>query len=623
MVKKISSLIPVYILILLTLAGIFAFALKNFGVANNILKYTLIVFSIPLWITIVRDMLNKNFGVDLIAGVALVASFAFGEYLPGVVVLLMLSGGQALESYAMNRAKRDLSALLNRAPTIAHIKQGTVVTDILIEEVKLDDIVVVKPGETIPVDGVVISGEGRVDESTITGESLPVEKNIGSPVVSGTINKDGSLEVRALKIASESRLAQIINLVKQAEEEKAPLVRLADTYSVYFTIVTFGMALAAWFVFGETSRVLAVLVVATPCPLILATPIAIISGISKAAKRGIIVKNGGALEGLAQAKSFVFDKTGTITLGVPNVLETVVFNTDIKSEDVLRISSSLDQLSVHILARSLVEHAIKNKNITLSYPLQFKEYFGDGVMGIVDGVEYMFGKLGFIESQGVDIPDTVTDSHEKIRGSGNIGVYLAKKESAGTKGKILGAIYFADILRGDSMYVFEQLREQKIEKVMMLTGDHRDVAEKIAKMVGITEFKSDCLPEDKLSVIKELQKKFSPLVMVGDGVNDAPALTQADVGIALGGTSETASSDTADIVIVSPDLSRILEAFTIAKRSFSVAKQGIWIGIGLSIVCMILSLLGYIEPLAGALIQEVIDVIVILNALRVGIDKRI
>lgn len=613
--KNFLSFVPIYILILLALAGFFYFVSGNNETAREILKYTLIVFSIPLWITIIKDMLRGNFGVDLIAGVALIASFIFGEYLPGVVVLLMLSGGQALETYAMNRAKRDLTALLDRAPTIAHIKKNNIVIDIPIEEVQLDDIVVVKPGETIPVDGIIVLGSGQIDESTITGESLPVDKHIGSPVVSGTINEDGVFEIRTLKIASESRLAQIIRLVKQAEEEKAPLVRLADKYSVYFTAVTFGMALVAWFIFGETSRVLAILVVATPCPLILATPIALISGISKAAKRGIIIKNGGALEGLAAAKSFVFDKTGTITLGVPNVLKMISLEKKFSEMEILRIASSLDQLSVHILARSLVDHAVKNEGLTLSYPLSFKEYFGDGVIGVVDGTEYMFGKLGFIEAQGIDIPHTVKDDHEKIRGAGNIGVYLATKE------KIIGAIYFADMLRGDSVQVFEQLRKQNIEKIMMLTGDHKDVAEKIAKMVGITEFRADCLPEDKLNVIKSLQENFRPLVMIGDGVNDAPALTQADVGIALGGTSETASSDTADIVIVSPDLSRVTEAFTIAKRSLSVATQGIWIGIGLSFACMVLSLFGYIEPLTGALIQEGIDVIVILNALRVGMGK--
>lgn len=612
--KNLLSFVPIFIIVILGIAAFFSYGTGQKEVAKEVLKYTLIVFSIPLWIEILRDMFKGNFGVDLIAGVALIASFIFGEYLPGVVVILMLSGGQALEAYAMKRAKRELSALLNRAPTIAHKKMGSEIVDIKIDEIAIGDILVIKAGEIIPVDGVVVLGSGRIDESSITGESLPVEKNIGSPLLSGTKNEDGSFEVRTLKIASESRLAQIVRLIKQAEEEKAPLVRLADKYSVVFTAITFGMAIIAWFMFGETSRVLAILVVATPCPLILATPIAIISGISRAAKRGIIIKNGGALESMAGAKSFVFDKTGTITLGIPNVIN-IISKTEVTSDEVLRIASSLDQLSVHVLARSLVDHAVKNKNLLLSYPSGFKEYFGDGVTGIVDGTRYHFGKLSFIESQGLEIHQSTREEHDLVRGREEIAVYLSNED------KIVGAIYFADMLRGDSVQVFESLRKQNMQKIMMLTGDHPDVAQKVANAVGITEFEANCLPEDKLNIIKQLQKEFSPLVMVGDGVNDAPALTQADVGIALGSGSDTASSDTADIVIVSPDLSRVLETFSIAKRSVSVAVQGIWIGIGLSVLCMIFALLGYIPPLLGALIQEGIDIVVIINALRVGMGK--
>ena len=374
--KNILVYTPFFILTLCIIASIYGFGLHQTKTAYTILQYTLIIFSIPLWIQIAKDIVKGNFGVDLIAGVALIASLAFGQYVPGVVVLLMLSGGQSLEGYAMRRARRELSALLNRMPTIAHKKVGDDIVDIAIEKIQVGDTIIIKAGETVPVDGVVISGNGMINESSITGESLPVEKHPGNAVVSGTSNEDGAFEVKTLKIASESRLAQIIKIVKQAEEDKAPLVRLADQYSVVFTVITFGMALIAWFVFGETSRVLGVLVVATPCPLILATPIAMISGISRAAKRGIIVKNGAALEHMARARSFVFDKTGTITLGVPHVLE-IISKTDITADEVLRLSASLDQLSIHILARSLVDHAIKNKNLTLSYPTGFKEYFGD------------------------------------------------------------------------------------------------------------------------------------------------------------------------------------------------------------------------------------------------------
>lgn len=589
------------------LALVFYF-LGNTEYTTLVLKYGLLIFSIPLWYEIITDIFKGKFGVDLIAGVALLSTFIFGAYLPGIIVLIMLSGGETLEAYAMHRARRELSLLLAHAPSIAHLKTETGLSDVQVSLVPVGATVLVKPGEIIPVDGTVIEGISSVDESAMTGESIPEEKSPGSVVISGTKNTGAVLYIISTKSSSESRFEQILKLVKEAEESRAPLVRLADRYSVYFTLLTFGIALATYLITGDTYRVLAVLVVATPCPLILATPIAIISGISKSAKRGIIVKNGGALEVLSDAKTFVFDKTGTITLGTPEVVRIDAF-TD--GEDILNVSASLDQCSTHILARALVAHA-KQEGKELFYPEKCLEHFGEGIEGNINLHKYRFGSLKFLKRIGLNVRETVRAHHTEAEDLGLISVYLSKDE------EIVGAVLFADKPRSDAKEVFNSLTQNGVNNVMLLTGDKHSVAERIGKEIGINSIISECLPEDKVKVVRDIKKENRPVVMVGDGVNDAPALAVSDVGIALGTGGETASSEAAHIVIVSGSLSRVIEAHKIARRTLMVARQGIFIGIGLSTVAMFFGAFGLISPLYGALLQEVIDVLVILNALRVA-----
>ncbi len=580
----------------------------NQDVSNLILKYGLLVFSIPLWYEILRDIFRGKFGVDLIAGVALASTFIFGAYLPGVIVLIMLSGGETLEAYAMHKARRELSLLLAHAPVIAHLKKDDKLFDVSVKDVKVGDIVLIKPGEIIPVDGTVIDGISSVDESAMTGESIPEEKRPGSFVISGTKNTSAVLYVTSTKEASESRFEQILKLVREAEESRAPLVRLADKYSVYFTLLTFLIAVLTYIFTHDTYRVLSVLVVATPCPLILATPIALISGISRSAKRGIIVKNGGALEVLSEAKTFVFDKTGTITLGAPEVMRIDSFGVD---KDILNLSASLDQCSTHILARALVAHANKeNKN--LIYPNKCLEHFGEGIEGAINGEIYRFGSLKFMKRVGLTIHETVKAHHTEAQDLGLIAVYL----SCGSE--IIGAVLFADKPRPEAKSMFSSFKKLGIKNIILLTGDKKSVADRVGGEIGITDIRAECLPEDKVEAVQAVDKKDRPLVMVGDGVNDAPALAVSDVGIALGTGGETASSEAAHIVIVSGSLSRVYEAYTIAKRTLLVAKQGIFIGIGLSLVAMVFGAFGKLPPLHGALLQEGIDVLVILNALRVA-----
>lgn len=579
--------------------------------AQQVSLVVLCIFSIPLWYEIISNILRRNFGVDLVAGLALATSLIFGEYLPGVIVLLMLSGGEALESYAMNRARRALSELLNLIPQKTHVKKDNGVIDVDSSDIKINDHIIVKAGEVISSDGVVESGISYVDESVMTGESVPNKKEPGSVVLAGTKNTDAALEIRVTKELTESRLHTIINMVRQAEENKAPFVRMADKYSVYFTVFTIIMAALAYY-FGGPIRMLAVLVVATPCPLILATPIAFMSGMSRASRSGIIVKNGGALELLSKVDMCVFDKTGTITMGIPEIHDIKTF-TDISKDDILKISASLDQLSVHIFARSLVEYA-HSKSKKLIYPDDFKEVFGDGVSGVVDGKKYYFGKLAYLVNNGIIAGDELNKEYIKTRNDGIIPVYL------GSGNVVAGMISFKDEVRPEARKVFSDLSVLGIKRFMLLSGDKESVASTVAASMKINEYKAECLPDEKLIVIKDLQKSGLKVAMIGDGVNDAPALAQSDAGIALGSHGATAASESADIVIVSGSIEKVPEAYKVAIRTVKVAREGIFIGIGLSTVCMFVALSGNLMPLYGALIQEGIDIVVILYALRAGRD---
>jgi len=604
---NIEFFIPAFVLTGLVVAGVFFFA-GNGMVSSTILATVLFLGALPFMKDMVSSLFHQEFGIDLIAAVGILSSLLLGEYVAGCVILLMLSGGRTLETYALSRARKELSQLLSRAPTQAHRKKGKEIEDIPVEEVDVHNLIVVKPGETVPVDGLVISGKSMVDESALTGESLPVEKAEHMHVMSGSMNLDGVLEVRALKPSRESRYEQIVRLVREAEEQKAPFVRLADKYSVGFTAIAFLIAGLAWFFSQDPIRALAVLVVATPCPLILAAPIAFASGISRAAKRGIIIKYGDAMEKLAGAKSILFDKTGTLTLGVPKVVRVTAL-TGVKEKEIIQLAASLDQLSIHILARSLVNFA-KESETEFSFPENFIEHLGNGVEGEIQNKRYFLGKLTFLQNQGISFASKLKQRHEQVQELGEIAIYLADEKN------ILGVVYFADQIRADMKSQFTLL-SQFVSQVVMVTGDKRAVADKIATEIGIPTVKAECLPEDKLREVKRLQKTSSPVVMVGDGINDAPALAAADVGIALGSGSSTAAHEAGDVIIAVDSFDRVIEVFQISKRVLYIAKQCIFVGIGLSVLLMVLAALGYIKPVVGAALQEGIDIIVILNALRV------
>lgn len=606
-------LIPISIFLGLLL-GVILYFFNYENLYNKVWLITLVIGSIPFIFRTFKSIFKGEFGVDLIAILAILASLWANQYLAGVVILLMLSGGETLEFFAQVRAKKELTNLLNKAPSIAHIKhEDNKIIDVKVDEVKIGDILIIKPGEVVPVDGIVVNGISDLDESVISGESLPIEKSPGSLVYSGSINEEKVLEVRAIKNSLDSKYQIIVKLILEAQKGESPVVRLADRYALFFNILTFALGIVTWFLFKDPIRVLAVLVVASPCPLILATPIAMISGISKAASRGIIIKNGTALEKLGEVKGLVFDKTGTLTLGTPEVVEAVSLS-EIPVDEILRIAVSVDQLSAHIFARSLIQYAQK-KMLELDYPESFEEVFGQGVKAKIKNQIYFLGKLKYINQKNININEEVEKNHKIFQQQGKTAVYLSDDKN------LLGYVVFADTIRPETKLMFESIKEHNVPRLIMLTGDKKTVAESIAKSIGITEYEAELLPEQKVEYIKKIQKEYGPMAMVGDGVNDAPALAVASVGIAMAFHGATAASETGDVVIMVNNMHRVHDALHIAQNVMRLAKQSIFFGMGISIILMVFALFGYITPIFGAMMQEILDIVVIINVLRINFQE--
>jgi heavy metal translocating P-type ATPase len=569
---------------------------------------TVAVMLVPLTISIARTLAGGRIGVDAIALIAMAGALAIGQYLAGAVIALMLSGGNALEAMASRRARRELTALLERMPTVAHRRTAAGWEEVPAERLSVGDVVLVRAGEIVPVDGAVQSEQAVLDESALSGEPLPVTHVRGANLQSGAANAGDAFELRATRLASESAYANIVKLVRAAETMRAPFVRLADRYAAFFLPLTLAIAGIAWAASGDAVRAVAVLVVATPCPLILAAPIAIVSGVSRAARSGVIVKGGAAIERLGEARTVLLDKTGTLTLGAPEVQE--VISLDGAEEEILRLAASVDQLSAHVLAEALV-HDAEHRGLRLAEPTEAVEDPGQGVAGKVDGRRVVVGSGAWLRSQGLD-----TAPAAGLAGDGD-DAGLARV-LVGVDGRLAGLVVMADTLREDARELAGELRRAGVRRVAMVTGDQRAVAERIASQTGVDLLYAEQAPEDKLDVVREMRSdpEMAPVVMVGDGVNDAPALAIADVGIAMGGPGATVSSETADAVITVDRIDRVSTAIAIGRRALGIARQSVIFGIGLSGGAMVFAALGYIPPLGGALLQEGIDVAVILNALR-------
>lgn len=563
--------------------------------------------ALPLLYRMWLDIKAGKYGIDILAATAIISAALLNQPWAAIIVVIMLTGGEALEDYAGRRAQSELRALLDRAPVLARLVKGDEIVEVKVEDIKVGDVIEIRSGDTVPVDAKILEGTTSVDESSLTGESLPQLKNVGDAILSGSIVVDGLIRVSAVHTGEDSQYQQIIKLVRQAAETPSPFVRMADRYSIPFTIIAYVIAISVWIISGNPIRFLEVIVVATPCPLILAAPIAIISGMSRASRYGIIVKTGAALEKLASIQTIAFDKTGTLTHGTP-VVDKIIILGKYDEATILRHAASLEQVSSHVLADAITREATI-RNIELVRAQDVKEMTGNGMMATVDNSAVLVGHYKFMEINNVVIPKTFDQSNVS-----QTATYVAIDNA------LAGVISFTDELRSESKATLKAIRGLGIQHILMLSGDNQAAAAAIADQLGIKEYQAHLLPEDKLKIVRDITEQ--PVAFVGDGVNDAPVLTAATVGIALGAKGSTAASESADLVIMNDDLSYVAKAINIAKETLSIARQSIFIGIALSIGLMLVFATGRFSPVAGALIQEVVDVVVIFNALRAHTDKK-
>lgn len=589
-------------------AGVVAWSAGNDRAADVLWAITTIAGAIPIAASIVTMLFRRQAGVDVIALAAMIGSVALGEYLAGAVIALMVATGRALEDYASGRAERELSSLLKRAPRVAQRVDGDAIAIVPVADVQPGDVLLVREADVIPVDGAVVQDVAILDESALTGESRLVERGIGEPVQSGGVNAGGMFQMRASATADHSTYEGIIRLVRSAQSSKAPLVRLADRYAAFFIPLTAAAAGFAWAISGDPVRGLSVLVVATPCPLLLAAPIAIVGGISRAAGRGIVVKGGGALEVLARAEVVFLDKTGTLTVGAPRLERIAPFDMGMVSEsEMLRLAASLDQVSSHTMAQTLIRTA-RERGLSLTIPDQVRETPGAGITGLVDGREVRVGSFDLVVSER-DRNDEVLRFRRRIQRDDGAAIFVS------VAGAFAGAFLVDDHIRPEAPRAVRSLKRAGIRDVVMVSGDHRNVAESVGAALGMDRVIPECTPEEKVEAVRA-SRSIAVTVMVGDGINDAPALAAADVGIAMGARGATSSSETADVVIMVDRLDRMVEALLIARRSRRIAVESMLLGMGLSLIAMGFAAFGYLTPVLGAFLQEGIDAVSIANALR-------
>jgi len=568
----------------------------------------------PLWISgtfvalavlaveIITKLRQRQIGLDIVAALSMSAALAFGVPLAGNVVGLMYAGGQFLESAAAQRARREMTALLARVPQSALRYAGGALESVVIAEIVPGNRLLVRQGDIVPVDGTVASGVALLDQSALTGESLPFQHGVGDAVMSGSTNIGAAFDLLATRYAADSTYARIVRLVEAAQQARAPMSRLADRYAIYFLVLTLAIAAGAYIASGDKLRLLAVLVISTPCPLILGVPVALMSGLSRAARHGILVKGGDGLEALAHARTLVLDKTGTLTRGGTR-LTTLYTDPRSDADEALRLGASLDQASPHVVATALV-HLARERGLGLSPPLEVREVPGDGIEGQVEGRRVVVGSLAFLRQRSL-IGDTNLGDIESSK-SGRVGIAV--------DGRLAGILQVADEERAEARRAIDLLRAQGIAHVVLATGDTAEIAADLAAKMGIEIVRAELTPAEKIHIVVT-ERKGGTVVMVGDGVNDAPALAAANVGIAMG-SGAAAAAEAADIVLLTDNLLRLPLALAIAVRSRRLALQSVYIGLGLSIVGMCAAAAGLIAPVEGALIQEAIDVAVILNALR-------
>ncbi len=572
------------------------------------LLVALVFGGLPLLFDLFQKLLKREFGSQLLGGISIITSVLLGEYLAGSIIVLMLSGGEALESYALRSASSVLAALAKRLPSIAHRKRETQIVDVELNEVAVGDTLVLYPHDICPVDGVVLEGHGVMDESYLTGEPFQITKTAGSTVISGAINGESALTIRTTKRAADSRYAKIMEVMRESEDKRPQLRRLGDTLGAYYTPVALVVALAAWGLSGEATRFLAVLVIATPCPLLIGIPITIIGSISLCARRAIIVKSPVVLEQIAQCRTAIFDKTGTLTYGEPKLTEQLIAS-GFEQKQVLTLVASLEGYSKHPLARAILA-AAKSDGITVPESNSVSEPPGEGLRGIVSG-------------HSVQITSRKQLGKQKVEGDEQLPAIAGGLECVVViDGRYAATLRFRDAPRKESQSFVSHLGpKHDFDRVMILSGDRESEVRYLAEEVGITEVYAQKSPEEKLAIVRE-QTAAAKTLYVGDGINDAPAMMAATVGMAIGQNSDV-TAEAAGVVIMDNSLQKVDEFMHISRRMRSIAIQSAVGGMTLSIIGMVFAATGHLNPVNGAITQEVIDILSVLNALRAALPPKI
>ena len=555
-----------------------------------------------LLLEILRSLWRGEVGLDIVAAMSMSAALTFGETLAAAVVAVMYSGGTFLESFAEGQARREMQDLLSRVPRTATRHQNGELEDVPLDEIRPGDRLLIRQGDVVPVDGTIASDVAFLDTSPLTGESLPVRLLRDAEAMSGSTNAGEAFDLKAIRRARESTYAGIVRLVEEAQRSKAPMSRLADRWSLGFLAVTVALAFAAWWFTGDPIRAVAVLVVATPCPLILAVPVALVAGLSRAAHFGVLIKGAKPLEAMARIRTLILDKTGTLTEGRPQIVS--IDSHDSMSEgDILRLAAALDQASKHPVAQAIVA-AAKERGLVLPVPSEVTEIPGEGVVGSVDGHQVIVGGDGFVTRR----VGRTRGSHPALA-AGSVLVAVA------VDGHLAGYLVMADPLRDGTEAMLTGLRREGVGRILLATGDRAEVAERVTEGLGLDGLRTGLTPDQKVLLVLT-ERKNGPVMMVGDGVNDAPALAAADVGVAMGARGAAASAEAADVVLLVDRIDRLGPGIEIARRSRRIAVESVLAGIGLSVLGMVAAAFGYLTPVQGALLQELIDVAVILNALR-------
>ena len=603
---ELNLTVPVVALTMIVVGAAEGYISGEWVYARALWEIGLIGAGFPVVLRTVRGMLRGNFAADVIASLSIVTAAAIWQPFAGLVIVLMQTGGEALERFAERRASAAVSELEKKAPRIAHLLdpvRGLV--DVAVDRIEIGDTFLVRPGELIPCDGTVLSGVSEIDVSQLTGEPIPVPATKGAEVMSGSLNAHGVLSIRAKARASESQYSRIVELVRSAQESKAPLQRVADRYAIWFTPLTLFLCALAYAFTQSWLIVLAVLVVATPCPLILATPVAIIGGINRAARRKIIMRHGGALENLAEARIAVFDKTGTLTIGKPSV-KSVVALPGFSERKVLTYAGAIERGSSHLLARVLVDEAVRRFG-RLPEASQHRESPGQGLVGLVEDTDVVVGSRAFVSTKATVSLDEFAPFETTEAG---LRAYVL------LNGKPAGVIEYQDELRAELPKLLATLANFGVRRRILLSGDRVANARAVGEQAGMDQIYGELLPADKAAIVSRYRAAGDVVLMVGDGTNDAPALTAADVGVALAGHGGGVTSEAADVVVLVDDLAKVGEAMSISRRTMRIARQSIIAGLAFSAIAMMFAAFGYIPPTAGALLQEGIDVAVIFNALR-------